>query len=120
MESIIEIEDQLDILDGGESVEEELGVQDDDYDDDDDDDDDEVDNRRYRFERAYQVAKSTDMQGYKTTLLSSKSDKKNSRSIQDLTALSWAYFSTEENLEDVFVNRLRAVECDDLCQRLQI
>jgi len=119
MDSIIELEDQLAVLDGGDVVDEDV-LDDDDNDDDDDDDDDELDNRRRRFERAYQITKSTDMQGYKTSLLSSKSDEENSRSIQDLTALSWAYFSTEEHPEDIYVYKLRATECDDLCQRLQI
>jgi len=120
MDSIIELEDQLAVLDGGEAGDEGVLNDDDDEKEDeeeDDDDDDELDTRRSRFERAYQIAKSTDMQGYKTT---SESDEKNNRSIQDLTALSWAYFSTEENPEDIFIYKLRAMECDDLCERLQI
>jgi len=131
MDSIIKLEDQLVLLGGSTDelesnaavterriLEAEMEMIDDD--DDDDDDDDEVDNRRSRFERAYQVAKSTDMQGYKSTLSSTEPDEKNSRSLQDLTALSWAYFCTEEDPTESLVYRLRAVECDDLCLRLKL
>mmetsp|Transcript_8781 Transcript_8781/g.10257 ORF Transcript_8781/g.10257 Transcript_8781/m.10257 type:complete len:416 (-) Transcript_8781:482-1729(-) len=104
-------------------LEAELDVTRDDDDDDEEeeeDDDDEVDNRRSRFEQAYKVAKSSDMQGYRTTFPSTEPAESNSRSIQDLTALSWAYFSTEENPEVDYVHRLQAVECEDLCLRLKL
>jgi len=138
-DSLVTLEEQLESMggpvDGGEEfsvavlkrrlLEAELDVTRDDDDeeeddDDDDDDDEEVDNRRSRFEQAYKVAKSSDMQGYRTTFPSTEPVESNSRSIQDLTALSWAYFSTEENPEVDYIQRLQAVECEDLCQRLKL
>lgn len=88
---------------------------DDESDEEDDYDEDEDDNRRSRFERAYQTAKSTDMQGYTFS-----STGLYDRSIQDLTALSWAYFASEEKPEDNLVYRLRALECDDVNERLKL
>ena len=59
------------------------------------------------------------MQGYRISSLESTSSA-TSRSVQDLTALSWAYFSTEDNSVDILAHRLQALECTDLCERLRL
>ena len=74
-------------------------------DDDDDDDDDDITaflDRTGRFRRAYELAKETDTQGYiSSTLLSEDNDDPSEqRSLQDLSAISWAAFETERLHED--------------------
>jgi len=115
-------------------LEAELGLDDDEDDDDDDDDDylddDEVTGPRSALQKAIQIAKASDTQGY--TTVSSKSDSgrsstrtKTKRSMQDLTALSWAYLSKdvwgeedEENDENNLLKyRLQALNTVDLSER---
>jgi hypothetical protein len=95
-----------------------------DYDDDDDDDDhddDDGDSLRNKFQRAYQTAKSSDTQGYRITSASGNESGKKLRSVQDLTALSWAYLSQELwNLDEIMDYRLRALEVEDLNSRLKV
>lgn len=111
-------------------LEAELDIFDDDEDDDEDDDDDDMDEEdddslRNRFERALKSAKSSDMQGYRIS--SSPVDpltSKKLRSVQDLTALSWAYFAcdlwSQEGSMEPLSFRLRAIEVVDLCERLKL
>ena len=68
-------------------------------DDDDDDDDDAVAlDRMGRFRRAYELAKETDAQGYISSTEADNSSE--NRSLQDLSAISWAAFETERLHED--------------------
>lgn len=68
--------------------------------DDDDDDDDEFElDRTARFRRAFEMAKSTDTQGYIHSASSSDGDS-SQRSVQDLAAISWAAFQTDRVHED--------------------
>ena len=72
---------------------------DDDRDDDYDDDDDVVAlDRTGRFRRAYELAKETDAQGYISSAEADESSE--NRSLQDLSAISWAAFETERLHED--------------------
>lgn len=141
LDSIVQIETQLEQLgmesgdeDTGTSdaairrrlleaeLEAELGHDDDEEEDDDDyiDEDDEMDieNSRKRLMKAFQVAKASDVQGYRIT--SSKSDPEDMRTIQDLSALSWAYFASEGNTDDILSYRLSSLEVVDLCERLKL
>jgi len=125
MESIVELESQLELMEivsGGEVdmsetqmkrriIEAELFEE---FEDDDDEP-----NRRDRLNEAFKIAKINDMQGYRISSLESTSSA-TSRSVQDLTALSWAYFSTEDNSVDILAHRLQALECTDLCERLRL
>ncbi len=102
----------------------EIDFDDEDYDDEDDEDDfdsddDESDNddsERNSLQRAFELAKATDTQGYRI----SSSSQEQIRSIQDLTALSWAYFSTELDAQESLSYRLRALEIVDLSDRLKL
>lgn len=124
-------------------LEAELGLDDDDDDDEDDDDDyldddDDDSSARSTFQKAVQIAKASDTQGY--TILSfgdSNSDigelsspsttstkTSEKRSIQDLTALSWAYLSKdvwgedEDDDENTLLKyRLQALNTVDLSDR---
>lgn len=106
-------------------VEEELGLSDED-DDEDEDEDIEIDDDSLRslFEKALQTAKSSDTQGYRIVLTdsSTKTESGNElRSVQELTALSWAYLSQELfNPDDILSYRLRAIELEDVCARLKL
>lgn len=102
-------------------LEAELDEMNDDEEEEDDDDDDfddleNTENRRFRFQRALQIAEATDMQGY----IASPSSSGNTRSIQQLTALSWAYFNSEIEPIDVLQYRLRALEGENLILRLKL
>ena len=94
--------------------------EDDDDEDDDDDDDDEYENVRSRLQKAFQIAKSSDMQGYRISSTDPETSSKKMRSIQDLTALSWAYFSCGLESEEMITFRLRSLEVVDLCERLKL
>ena len=83
-------------------------------DDDDDDGDDRAIDRRRRFERAYQIALSTDTQGYQY------SGKPCDRTPQELTAVSWAAFCSELLPEEDAMVRLEALNCENLGHRLKI
>lgn len=86
----------------------------DELDEDDYEDDDDMMNRIGRLKNAFDNAKAADFQGY--TLATNVSSTE--RSIQDLTALSWAYFCCENDPFDVLSFRLRALEINNLNQRL--
>lgn len=105
-------------------LEAELEDDDDDEGDEDeeDDEDDDVsssgDGMRAAFEHALKQARASDYQGYRISM--SQSDKDNNlRSVQELSALSWAYFSPEL-FEDNLSFRLRAIEVTDLIDRLKL
>ena len=104
---------------------------DDEDEDDDDDDEDESTDRTLRFHKAYEIAKSTDTQGYMTKSTTSTNTQNQTtqyeRPVQDLTALSWAAFCTDEKTEDdgaVPLNaatyRIQALDCADLFDRLKL
>jgi len=108
-------------------LEEELGIdwEDDDDDDDDYDDDDfdEATDLNSALKRATKIAKSTDTQGY--TIVSPTSQAQSQTSIQDLTALSWAYFAREvwgdEADESIILkHRLQALNTEDLSERFTL
>lgn len=100
-----------------------------DHDDDDDDDDNDVpSDRDGRYRQAVAVAKSTDTQGY--TVVSSSSSL---RSLQDLTAISWAAFCSEDDsgasfrkgganepLRSQYAFRLQALDSNNLLERLKL
>jgi hypothetical protein len=80
-----------------------LGSGNQDFDDGDDDDDYDDDDavaldRTGRFRRAYELAKETDAQGYISSTETGESSE--NRSLQDLSAISWAAFETERLHED--------------------
>jgi hypothetical protein len=81
-------------------------------DDEDEDDDYELD-RSARFRRAYQVALATDTQGYQ--VIASKSTTLD-HTPQELTAISWAAFSTELVLEQDAMFRIQALDVSRLYQ----
>ena len=105
-------------------LEAELGLDDDDEDDDeleDDEEDEDGDDESLQaiFQKAFQVAKSSDTQGYR--IASGDASRSKTRSIQDLTALSWAYLSQDLwNTDEILNYRLRALEGEDLCERLKL
>jgi hypothetical protein len=80
-----------------------------------DDNDDDVPNRLERYQGAFENALESDSQGY---MLSSSSQSK--RSIQELTAISWAAFATEavDDLDAQF--RVQALDTDNLVERLKL
>ena len=80
-----------------------------------DDDDDDVPTRLERYREAFEQALESDSQGY---MLSSSSQSQ--RSVQELTAISWAAFATEavDDLDAQF--RVQALDTDDLVERLKL
>mmetsp|Transcript_4906 Transcript_4906/g.12956 ORF Transcript_4906/g.12956 Transcript_4906/m.12956 type:complete len:159 (-) Transcript_4906:372-848(-) len=97
---------------------------DDDDEDDDDEDDDDMD-RRGRFREAYNIALATDTQGYQlskiaTALCSNDSSLRRERTPQQLAAISWAAFCTEPFPEQDATVRIRALDCDNLFDRLKM
>lgn len=96
-----------------------------DFDEDDDNDDDNAESdggedetewdRRARFRKAYQVALSTDTQGYQVF-----SQDTGDRSPQELTAISWAAFCTDILAEEAATFRIQALDCDHLFDRLKL
>ncbi len=76
--------------------------------------------RTSRLQRAFKIAKATDYQGYKVSSDQPSTTTPATRSIQDLTALSWAYFCCENDPLDIISYRLRALESVDLCGRLNL
>jgi hypothetical protein len=92
-------------------------------DDDDDDEDNDLDEYGYeedragKFRIAYKVAKMYDMQGYTVQ----QSPAEGERSAQDLTALSWAAFSTEDMPDEQDATyRIQALDMTDLFERLKL
>ena len=83
--------------------------------DDDDDDDDDGPTRIERYREAIEHALESDSQGY---MLSSSTTSQ--RSVQELTAISWAAFATEavDDLDAQF--RVQALDTDDLVERLKL
>mmetsp|Transcript_24501 Transcript_24501/g.35864 ORF Transcript_24501/g.35864 Transcript_24501/m.35864 type:complete len:409 (-) Transcript_24501:112-1338(-) len=67
-----------------------------------------------QFQRAYDASLLSDSQGY---MVSSSSEASCERSVQELTAMSWAAFSIDE--ADV-TQRIQALDCDDLFDRLKL
>lgn len=97
------------------------------YDDDDDDDEDEETvvsiDRRKRFRKAYEVALSTDTQGYQvvgTTSSTTNPTSTGDRTPRELTAISWAAFCTEILPEEDAAVRIQAIDCDNLLDRLKL
>lgn len=88
---------------------------DDDYDEDNDDDEffDEKPDRNSQFKESFKQAQACDTQGY----MISGNPKEGERSVQDLTALSWAVFCTDDVQETV---RVQALDSDDLFDRLKL
>ena len=95
------------------------------YNDDDDVEEEEDENdapvdadRLQRFRKAYEVALSTDMQGYRSL----QNDEKVDRTPQELTAISWAAFSTELLPEEpsAATFRIQALDSDNLFERLKL
>uniref|UniRef100_A0A7S2W004 Lon N-terminal domain-containing protein n=1 Tax=Eucampia antarctica TaxID=49252 RepID=A0A7S2W004_9STRA len=108
-----QLEDQFYKDDDNEEEEDE--EEDDDEEDEDDEDIADLD-RSGRFRLAFKTAKATDQQGYINPLLAAKCE----RSLQDLTAISWAAFCTEEDRLDLAAYRIQALDCDDLFERLKL
>jgi hypothetical protein len=101
-------------------LESELGLDDDESEDEEEEsDDDDVDSFRFRFQQALASAKASDTQGYRIASTSSELGEK-MRSVQELTALSWAYFSLDIWSPDILTSRLRAIELNELCGRLRL
>jgi len=105
----------------------------DEYDDDDDEEDDEDDlDRSALFREAFKVAKATDTQGYTVSSSLQNSPQEKERSAQDLTAISWAAFSSypkhndeessgRNSYRDENINyRIQALDIDDLFERLKL
>ena len=110
-------------------LEAELGLDDDEDEDEDDDDylDDEDESRKALFKKAYQVAISSDTQGYTSSSNDATATKRDinintSRSIQELTAISWAYLSKEvwedKSDQELLKFRLQALNINNLLDRL--
>ena len=78
-------------------------------------DDDDAPTREERYDEAYKNALESDSQGY-----FSSNDSKGGRSAQELTAISWAAFSTEGADELDAPYRLQALDTDDLIERLKL
>lgn len=68
-----------------------------------------------RFKQAYQVALSTDTQGYRVTDASNID-----RTPQDLAAISWASFCTEIFPEVDAAARIQALDTDNMLERLKL
>ena len=81
-----------------------------------DDEDDEVSelDRKGRFRQAYDVALSTDTQGYCVPNSSNLE-----RTPQELTAISWAAFCTNVLPEEDAAYRIQALDSDDVFERLK-
>lgn len=124
--SIIRLENELeDVKDYDEDILEkiilhsELDVDDEEEEDGEDEFDD--DSLKARFERALQSAKSYDTQGYKISSNAAESKSGNMiRSLQELTGLSWAYFSNDLWSTEMLHFRLKALEVDELCERMKV
>jgi hypothetical protein len=82
--------------------------------DDDDDDDDAYADRMSRYRQAYEVALSTDTQGYRVT------DDTGTRSARELTAISWAAFCTDILSSEESTYRIQALDSDNLFERLKL
>lgn len=98
-----------------EDDDEEENDEDDDHDEEDEDDDDKtLLDRQGRFKKAYDIALSTDTQGYRVT------DDTGDRTAQQLTAVSWAAFCTDLLPSDESTYRIQALDSDNLFERLKL
>lgn len=90
-----------------------------DEDDDDDIDDDDLDPIS-RFRNAFHAAKESDFNGYTTTASDKSSSMEQYRSIQDLTAISWAAFSCFDTSqrENIITYRIQVLDSSRLLDRL--
>lgn len=70
--------------------------------------------RNGQFNAAFLQAKASDSQGY---MVSKGTSNEGSRSAQDLTAISWSAFCTDD-VDDMV--RIQALDCDDLFDRLKM
>ena len=109
---------------------------DDEEENDDDDDDHEGSNsegkvrdtdvyidRRKRFRRAYDIALSTDTQGYQVFAAPGTGENATTiadRTAPELVALSWAAFCTEVLPEIDAAVRIQALDCDNIFHRLKL
>lgn len=91
------------------------GDEEDDGDVDEEDDEAEVFlDRQTRFDKAYNIALTTDAQGYRVT------DDTGDRSAQELTAMSWAAFCTNLLPSEESTFRIQALDCNNLFERLKL
>ena len=74
--------------------------------------------RRGRYRQAYQVALSTDTQGYSVS--GSTGSDSGQLSAQELTATSWAAFCSEIVPEEDATYRIQALDTDKLFERLKL
>lgn len=81
---------------------------------DDDDDEDDYADRLSRYRQAYEIALSTDTQGYRVT------DHCTGRSARELTAISWAAFCTDILSNEESTYRIQALDSDNLFERLKL
>ena len=102
--------------DDNEEEEEDDDTDDEEDDDDDDDDDDQLMDRLGRFREAFDIALSSDTQGYQVKAGSSVEE----RSPRDLMAISWAAFSTELVPAEAATYRIQAMDADNLFDRLKL
>lgn len=72
--------------------------------------------RSGRFRSAFNTAKAYDHQGYIKPLTASKCEK----SLQDLNAISWAAFCTENDSQEIASYRIKALDCHDLFERMKL
>lgn len=112
---IVEAQLEDTYYDDSEDTEESIFPPDDDNMNDDDDDEDIAMDRTAQFQEAFRQAKSCDSQGYMTS--ASSSPMEGERSAQDLTAISWAIFCTDDVDQTI---RIQALDCDDLFDRLKM
>jgi hypothetical protein len=83
--------------------------------DEEDDSGDSVIDRRRRFRGAYNVALSTDTQGYQV-----RKQDTGDRTAQELTAVSWAAFCTDLLPDEDATFRIQAMDSEDLFERLKL
>lgn len=70
--------------------------------------------RLSRYRQAYEIALSTDTQGYRVT------DDSSGRSARELTAVSWAAFCTDILASEESTYRIQALDSDNLFERLKL
>lgn len=134
-ESIIRLENELDQIEDYDDAYDlepsdvtikrmilEAEIEDEDDDEEEEDDDDEDGSLRLIFQRTLRHAKASDTQGYKISSSSTTTTPAGNavRPIQELTALSWAYFSNDLWSSETLHFRLKALEVDELCERMKV
>lgn len=101
----------------------EENIDNDSADDEDDEDSSQMIDRRRRFRRAYEVALSTDTQGYQTvsSSLATTNNGTDYRSARELTAISWAALETDLLPDEADASvRIQALASDKLTERLAL